>query len=84
MKTELAVKQIYEDFISKVTLDNDEKQVLDMFLKNYSYIKIGDNIGMSDRNVGRVMRTVKQKYEKVYLRVEKSTLNRTERNDKND
>lgn len=73
MKTELAVKQIYEDFISKVTLDNDEKQVLDMFLKNYSYIKIGDNIGMSDRNVGRVMRTVKQKYEN-YRKLEVSKL----------
>lgn len=73
MKTELAIKQIYEDFISKVTLDNDEKQVLDMFLKNYSYIKIGDNIGMSDRNVGRVMRTVKQKYEN-YRKLEVSKL----------
>ena len=73
MKTELAVKQIYEDFISKVTLDNDKKQVLDMFLKNYSYIKIGDNIGMSDRNVGRVMRTVKQKYEN-YRKLEVSKL----------
>lgn len=73
MKTELAVKQIYEDFILKVTLDNDEKQVLDMFLKNYSYIKIGDNIGMSDRNVGRVMRTVKQKYEN-YRKLEVSKL----------
>lgn len=73
MKTELAVKQIYEDFISKVTLDNDEKQVLDMFLKNYSYIKIGDNIGMSDRNVGRVMRTIKQKYEN-YRKLELSKL----------
>lgn len=73
MKTELAVKQIYEDFISKVTLDNDEKQVLDMFLKNYSYIKIGDNIGMSDRNVGRVMRTIKQKYEN-YRKLEVSKL----------
>ena len=73
MKTELAIKQIYEDFISKVMLDNDEKQVLDMFLKNYSYIKIGDIIGMSDRNVGRVMRTVKQKYEN-YRKLEVSKL----------
>lgn len=73
MKTELAVKQIYEDFISKVMLDNDEKQVLDMFLKNYSYIKIGDTIGMSDRNVGRIMRIVKQKYEN-YRKLEVSKL----------
>ena len=73
MKTELAIKQIYEEFISKVMLDNDEKQVLDMFLKNYSYIKIGDTIGMSDRNVGRVMRTVKQKYEN-YRKLEVSKL----------
>lgn len=73
MKTELAIKQIYEDFISKVMLDNDEKQVLDMFLKNYSYIKIGDHIGMSDRNVGRIMRTVKQKYEN-YRKLEVSKL----------
>lgn len=73
MKTELAIKQIYEDFISKVMLDNDEKQVLDMFLKNYSYIKIGDTIGMSDRNVGRIMRIVKQKYEN-YRKLEVSKL----------
>lgn len=73
MKTELAIKQIYEDFISKVMLDNDERQVLDMFLKNYSYIKIGDTIGMSDRNVGRIMRIVKQKYEN-YRKLEVSKL----------
>ena len=73
MKTELAIKQIYEDFISKVMLDNDEKHVLDMFLKNYSYIKIGDTIGMSDRNVGRIMRIVKQKYEN-YRKLEVSKL----------
>lgn len=73
MKTELAIKQIYEDFVSKVMLDNDEKQVLDMFLKNYSYIKIGDTIGMSDRNVGRIMRIVKQKYEN-YRKLEVSKL----------
>lgn len=73
MKTELAIKQIYEDFISKVMLDNDERQVLDMFLKNYSYIKIGDTIEMSDRNVGRIMRIVKQKYEN-YRKLEVSKL----------
>lgn len=73
MKTELAIKQIYEDFISKVTLDEDERKVLDMFLKNYSYVKIGYNIGMSDRNVGRVMRTIKQKYEN-YRKLEVSKL----------
>lgn len=34
-----------------------------MYIKNYSYIKIANETGMSDRNVGRIMSCIKEKYE---------------------
>ena len=34
IKKDLSIKQIYDDFILKVTLDEDELKVLDMYIKN--------------------------------------------------
>ena len=69
MKRELSISQIYNDFINKVLLTDEELKVLDMFIKNYSYVKIGNELGMSDRNVGRIVNALKQKYE-IYKKLE--------------
>lgn len=69
MKRELSISQIYNDFINKVLLTDEEHKVLDMFIKNYSYVKIGNELGMSDRNVGRIVNALKQKYE-IYKKLE--------------
>lgn len=63
MKSELAIVQIFNDFTTKVTLTDEELKILKMYIKNYSYIKIANEMGMSDRNVGRIMSCIKEKYE---------------------
>lgn len=64
MLKELCNKVIYDDFIGKTILSDDEKNVLDMYLKRYSIVKISQEINMSERNVSRIIREVKDKYAK--------------------
>ena len=63
MIKELSSKIIYEDFISKTFLTEDEKIVLDMFIVKESVVKIGQEINMSERNVSRIIKTLKKKYD---------------------
>lgn len=63
MKNELAIIQIFNDFTSRVTLTEEELKVLKMYIKNYSYVKIANEMGMSDRSVGRIISYVKEKYD---------------------
>ena len=62
MTKELSNKIIYEDFKSKVILTEDEEKILEMLLKKYSIVKISDECNMSDRNVSRVIKEIKRKY----------------------
>lgn len=59
----LSNKVIYNDFKEKVLLTDDEIKVLDMLLKRYTLVKIGMELDMSDRNVSRVVKRIKEKYE---------------------
>lgn len=63
MKQKLSIKIFYDDFILKVSLDNEEKQVLDLYILNYSYVQIGMKMNMSERKVGKIIAELKQKYE---------------------
>ena len=69
MIKELCNKIIYNDFLSKVVLTDEEKKVLDMLLVRYTLVKISQEIGMSDRNVSRVVKSLKDKYE-MYRKLE--------------
>lgn len=64
MTKELCNKVIYNDFIEKTILSNDEKIILDMYLKRYSIVKISQECCMSERNVSRIIREIKNKYDK--------------------
>lgn len=64
MLKELCNKVVYDDFIEKTILSDDEKSILDMYLKRYSIVKISQEISMSERNVSRIIKEVKDKYEK--------------------
>lgn len=55
MKKDLSIKQIYDDFILKVTLDEDEIKVLDMYIKNYSYVQMSLALNISERNISRML-----------------------------
>ncbi len=70
MKEKLAIKEIYDDFLLKVNLNEEEISILDMYIKGYSRVKMGDISCMSDRNVGRVLAKIKKKYN-YYVEIEK-------------
>lgn len=59
----LSCKIIREDFIDKMVLTNDEIEVLEMLLKGYLITKIAIQTHQSDRNVGKIIRRIKDKYE---------------------
>ena len=62
MKKELAIKTIYDDFLSKTILTDIEKDVLIRYVKNYSIIKIADEISQSTSTVSRTVSLLKDKY----------------------
>lgn len=74
MEKDLSIKQIYDDFILKVTLDEDEIKVLDMYIKNYSYVQMSLALNISERNISRIVNRLKEKYA-IYKNLEVSRLN---------
>lgn len=72
MKKDLSIKQIYDDFILKVTLDEDEIKVLDMYIKNYSYVQMSLALNISERNISRIVNRLKEKYA-IYKNLEVSS-----------
>lgn len=62
MTKELSNKIIYDDFKSKVVLTEDEEKILDMLILKYSIIKISNECNMSERNVSRIIKEIKTKY----------------------
>lgn len=55
-------------------LNDEEIKVLDMILKKYSIIKMADIMGMSDRNISRIVKDIKTKYSD-YRKLELAKLN---------
>ena len=74
MIRELSCKIIYNDFVDKMFLNDEEIKVLDMILKKYSIIKMADIMGMSDRNISRIVKDIKTKYSD-YRKLELAKLN---------
>ena len=74
MKKELCIKQIYDDFLDKVTLNKLEIQVLNLYIKNESLVKIADEISQSVSTVSRTISELKEKY-KQYKELELVKLN---------
>lgn len=69
MKKELSMKQIYDDFTSKTILSNSEKEVLILYIKNESIIKIADETKQGTATVSRIIADLKNKYNN-YKRIE--------------
>lgn len=62
MIKELSNRLIYNDFKTKTILTDDESAILDMLILKYSITKISQKVCMSDRNVSRIIKTIKIKY----------------------
>lgn len=72
MKKELCLKAIYDDFINKVILTDQEKEVLDLYIRDYSILKIADETKQGTTTVSRIISEVKTKYKKYkQLEIEK-------------
>jgi len=62
MKKELSIKQIYDDFTSKVILNETEKDVLNKYIKNESIVKISTDLSISTASISRIIADIKNKY----------------------
>lgn len=63
MKKELANKTIYDDFISKTILTDNEKEVLYMYVKDNSIVMIANETNQGTATVSRTIANLKEKYE---------------------
>lgn len=63
MKKELSIKQIYDDFINKTILSENESDVLKRYIRNDSIIKIASDTSQSSSSVSRTIKEIKIKYE---------------------
>lgn len=63
MIKELSNKIIYDDFVSKMILTDDEKEVLLMLIKKYTRVKISSETCLSERSVARIIKELKEKYD---------------------
>lgn len=63
MKKDLAIKQLYDDFIIKVTLSDNEKDILDRYIRNDSIVKISMDTSQSYSTVSRTIVILKNKYD---------------------
>lgn len=74
MKEDLAIKQLYDDFIIKVTLTDNEKDILDRYVKGDTYVKMSIDTKQSYSNIARTINDLKYKYE-IYKKLELIRLN---------
>ena len=69
MRKELAIKQIYDDFTSKIILTEYEEEVLLRYIKNETIVKIADETKQGTATVSRIIADIKEKY-KNYKKLE--------------
>ena len=78
MKEDLAIKQLYNDFIIKVILTDNEKDILDRYIKGDTYVNMSMETQQSYSNISRTINDIKKKYE-VYKELELIKLNLLQR-----
>lgn len=64
MLENLRIKVVYDDFILKVKLTEDQIKILDMLLNKDKIVKIAMDMGMSERTVSNEIRKIKNLYNK--------------------
>jgi len=63
MVDKLKVKAIYDDFISSINLTEEQKRILDMYIKKESTVKIAMEIGVSPRTITYEIKKLKRLYQ---------------------
>ena len=69
MIEKLKVKALYDDFISKVKLTDEQKRILDMMINKDTIVKMSLEIGVSTSTIDKEIRKLKDLYNK-YLQIE--------------
>lgn len=69
MIEKLKVKALYDDFVSKVSLTDEQKRILNMMINKDTIVKMSLEIGVSTRTIDNEVRKIKDLYNK-YLQLE--------------
>ena len=69
MIEKLRIKALYDDFVNKVKLTEEQKRILDMMINKDTIIKISLEIGVSERTIKYEIKKIKQLYNN-YLQME--------------
>lgn len=63
MRKELSIKQIFDDFVSKTILNDDEIEILVKYIKKESIVKIANDTKQSTATISRIIAELKTKYD---------------------
>lgn len=69
MIEKLKIKAIYDDFVSKVKLNEEQKRILNMMLNRDKIVKMSLEIGVSERTIKYEIKKIKTLYNN-YLQME--------------
>lgn len=69
MIEKLRIKALYDDFVNKVKLTDEQKRILNMMLNKDTIIKMSLEIGVSERTIKYEIKKIKELYNN-YLQLE--------------
>ena len=69
MIEKLKVNALYDDFVNKVKLTDEQKRILDMMINKDTIVKMSLEIGVSQRTINYEVKKIKELY-KNYLQIE--------------
>lgn len=73
MVEKLRIKAIYDDFVAKVNLTDEQKRILNMMLNKDTIVKMSLEIGVSERTIKYETKKIKNLYNN-YLQMEISKM----------
>lgn len=69
MIEKLRVKALYDDFVNKVQLTDEQKRILNMMINKDTIVKMSLEIGVSQRTINYEIKKIKELYNN-YLQIE--------------
>lgn len=69
MIEKLKINVLYDDFVSKVKLTDEQKRILDMMINKDTIVKMSFEIGVSQRTINYEIKKIKELYNN-YLQLE--------------
>ena len=59
MVEKLRIKALYDDFVNKVKLTDEQKRILDMMINKDTIVKMSLEIGVSERTINYEVKKIK-------------------------